>query len=984
MPDTTPDTPEPRRRLKARTFGWLAERSFRAKQATAQLRAMRFGGYSGYGGHGLGRVLSGSDFDYAAKAGDPADNSAVAACLRVLCDNFPQPLLQVERKDGKGQWQAVEDHPLTRLFDHPNDYYDHYDLWSAVVMSLVVDGNGYVLKVTSGAGIPVQLWWVPSWMIRPYFGGEAGVFIDWYEYQVNGEWLPLDPKSVIHFRLGRPDQYTAGRTHISWLKSGLRSICALNEVDGYTASIMRNGGVPGVIISPTTPATTSAGGVGKFTRDQAEELKENWRHRMTGERRGEALVLTGPFQVTTLGFSPEQMALDKIPARLEDQISSLTGVNAMIALLTSGAQHKTYNNIQESRKSLYEDTIYPIQSRTANKLKFHLLGDPGMGDPDTERVSWNNEGIPCLQEDQKPIWDRSVAAYKEGVAKRSEAREMVGLPFDESDELYVSDVAAANAQAMADTQAEHDAASMEQQPGLQSSGAEEEDPAYDYADGADEPVKSLAIEADRLARSAPAPVDAAEAAVIAKAMETLEQIQSEIGTKARGGGGKPKPGKPKPGGHAGGDNHGHEPGSGGQFAPGGGRIQGHGPKPKATRTQHPAVAEAHGKHKAAKAHLTKLTKAGKHGTPEHREASVGAAKAHEDLHAARGVARREKADARNKSRREARAATAAAKPPKAKPEPKPKAAPKPNAVAARVKATGKESSEVKVKRATDHLHDLEAGKHGDAGHAHIDRVAKGTTKPELFAAADAAGIKHGAKTKKDLVAHLKEHHGKSGAKPPASPGPGGSPKYGPSNARFEPHGEHSKESVEKAASGILGRNATVQDVGTLAGATHDARFRVVSASDKHVEVHVEGPGYKAIREIRKGDDGKPYIHNEEFRADKTGTGLGREVFGRQVEHASGLGVSHIETFAERNDGKGTVGYAVWPKFGYDAPIPSSLHRNPRMPEGAKNVSDLMKTAHGREFWGDFGHGVEMKFDLKAGGKSQAVWGEYQARKSAGG
>lgn len=405
-------------------------------------RQMVHPGYGGYGygdWNSIGSILPGADYDYASQAGDLWRNSAVAACLRVIEDNFPQPELQV-RKKGKREGgrrvsgDVIEDHPLPRLVNRPNPFYDRYVLWAALALSAECDGNAYALKIRSRARIPVQLWWVPHWMIIPRWRPDGTAFIDWYQYTVNGKVFAVDPADVIHFRYGSVDPRNE-RLAISKLKAGgLRTICGLNETDGYTATLLRNSGVPNITIEPLP-------GFKPPTRDQAEDVKEDWREMTTGERRGDPFIPMGPFKIVPIGFSPEQLALDKIPARLEDQVCSLTGVNAMIAGLTSGAQHKTYANMKEARAAFYDMKLVPMQGRMAECLEHNLLGDPGMGNPETEEVCFSYDGIDCMQEQQDLVWNRAGNAYSKGMITRAQAKEMCGVPHDDTDLVYAATTA---------------------------------------------------------------------------------------------------------------------------------------------------------------------------------------------------------------------------------------------------------------------------------------------------------------------------------------------------------------------------------------------------------------------------------------------------------------------------------------------------------------------------------------------------------------
>ena len=116
------------------------------------------------------------------------------------------------------------------------------------MIQLMLDGNAYWRKVRNGYGKVVQLWWVPSWMIKPVRPNDGSAFLSHYEYRVNNQVFRLDPVDIVHFRDGvDPSDDLRG---LSRLKAVLREVCTDNECATFSAAIMRNFGVPGVIISP--------------------------------------------------------------------------------------------------------------------------------------------------------------------------------------------------------------------------------------------------------------------------------------------------------------------------------------------------------------------------------------------------------------------------------------------------------------------------------------------------------------------------------------------------------------------------------------------------------------------------------------------------------------------------------------------------------------------------------------------------------------
>ncbi|MBV6325412.1 hypothetical protein [Duganella violaceipulchra] len=105
-------------------------------------------------------------------------------------------------------------------------------------------------------------------------------------------------------------------------------------------------------------------------------------------------------------------------------------------------------------------------------------------------------------------------------------------------------------------------------------------------------------------------------------------------------------------------------------------------------------------------------------------------------------------------------------------------------------------------------------------------------------------------------------------------------------------------------------------------------------------------------------------------------------FGLMAITAYRLGFQHISLFAagmgplEPNDPDSFIGYDVWPKFGFDAPvIPAELNRFPiRELDSAHTVQEVIAAAPG--WWAAHGTGRRMQFDLTAGSRSWNVLLNY--------
>jgi hypothetical protein len=193
---------------------------------------------------------------------------------------------------------------------------------------------------------------------------------------------------------------------------------------------------------------------------------------------------------------------------------------------------------------------------------------------------------------------------------------------------------------------------------------------------------------------------------------------------------------------------------------------------------------------------------------------------------------------------------------------------------------------------------------------------------------------------------------------------------------------------------IFGRTMTPKKLASLAGAPDDARVTVEKYIDK-VTMTVHHPQIDSMQRTIRREGDKIIIHNDifkikpEFQQDPRKIGL--RAFAREAQHAHDEGVSHIETNAFRV--KGSVdpdtgkerwaGYYVWPRYGYDGPIPhysvKSLPQWKDLPEHlqeAKNVSELMVDPVGRKWWQTHGDAIDVVFDLKADSYSMKTLNSY--------
>ena len=376
--------------------------------------------FNRWGGEGYGRThlfLPGSRMDYNAKAGDLWRNSVVALGIKWLGDRFPRPLLQVSAINRQGKYTPLPGHPMLDLWQRPNPYYNRRSMEKAIGLSLICDGNAFVQKVRDNAGRVKELWWLPHERVQPRWPIEGTEFISEYLVALDtGKWyLPVE--DVIHIRDGI-DPHNE-RLGLSAVKAQLREVCTINEESGYTASLLHNSAVPGLIITPDDPSL-------RPNAEDAQRIKERIRDAFTGDWRGDTAVLAGKYKVQPLGFSPEQLRLDRLPVPAIARLAAAIGVAPMsMGLPDTG---KTYSNLGEANRTSW-GTIVSMQELVAEAMRYQLLADFG-SDPNKYTVDYDYTQIQELQEALDALHTRTREDWKAGIIQLNEAREMLGWEPD--------------------------------------------------------------------------------------------------------------------------------------------------------------------------------------------------------------------------------------------------------------------------------------------------------------------------------------------------------------------------------------------------------------------------------------------------------------------------------------------------------------------------------------------------------------------------
>jgi len=371
---------------------------------------------------------------YSGDVGDGSSSSLVEACISFIANAASQThpaVMHYDPADDLGELDRA--HPAARLMRHPTydarnqrSYYSWIPLIQATLTSFTISGNAYWRKVRSGSGLPVQLWYIPHWMVTPHRRDFSSYFIDYYRIRYGAQEDIVSPRDLIHFRDSLdPLNPMLG---ISKLRTLLREIFTDEEAARWTASLLRNQGVPGIIVSPDTGAAAP-------TEDDAKLIKARLMEDFTGDRRGEPMVLGAPTKIQQYGFSPEQMKLGELRDIPEERVSAVLGIPAAVAGLGAGlSTAKVGATMGELVDLAWQNGVLPRTRLLAAELTEQLLPDFGF-EQDMEFI-FDTSRVPIMADYQNKVAEKHERLLRSNIEMRSEARRAVGLKAGKDDEVF--------------------------------------------------------------------------------------------------------------------------------------------------------------------------------------------------------------------------------------------------------------------------------------------------------------------------------------------------------------------------------------------------------------------------------------------------------------------------------------------------------------------------------------------------------------------
>lgn len=227
---------------------------------------------------------------------------AVYSCITLIASDISKLRVKLVQKDADGIWSEVANPAYDPVLRRPNPIQNRIQFWEGWILSKLIRGNTYVLKMRDNRGVVNRLDVLDPQRVTPMIADDGSVFYQLSADNIAGltEDVIVPAREIIHDRMNCMFHPLVGVSPI--FAAGVAATQGL-RIQNNSAWFFGNRSQPGGVL--TAP--------GAISNETAARLKENWDSNFTGENAGKVAVLGD-------GLKYEQMMLTAKDSQLIEQL----------------------------------------------------------------------------------------------------------------------------------------------------------------------------------------------------------------------------------------------------------------------------------------------------------------------------------------------------------------------------------------------------------------------------------------------------------------------------------------------------------------------------------------------------------------------------------------------------------------------------------------------------------------------------------------
>lgn len=228
---------------------------------------------------------------------------AVYSCITLIASDVAKCCIYLMKEDADGIWTEVETSPLRGVLDKPNNFQNRIKFFEQWIISKLLYGNTYVLKVRDGKNVVSSLYILDPSRVKPVITPAGEIYYVLGRdvlAELEGDETTIPASEIIHDVMVPLYHPLCGVSPLT--ASGVAAVQGLT-IQRNSTRFFENGSQPsGILTAP-----------GQVDDTAAERLKTLWEEKYTGENAGRVAVLGN-------GLKYEAMTISPVDAQLIEQL----------------------------------------------------------------------------------------------------------------------------------------------------------------------------------------------------------------------------------------------------------------------------------------------------------------------------------------------------------------------------------------------------------------------------------------------------------------------------------------------------------------------------------------------------------------------------------------------------------------------------------------------------------------------------------------
>lgn len=281
-------------------------------------------------------------------------NWAVFACVTLIAGDIGKMPARVMRYSRDLKIYEPTDPPMRRVLRKPNRYQTRIEFFQNWVLSLLLQGNTYVLKERDENGFVVALYILDPLRVHPLVAPDGGVYYELHDdvlAQVSTR-VVVPASEIIHDRMYTPWHPLIGVSPI--YACGLAAMQG-SYIQKNSAYFFKNKSNPGGVL--TAPGT--------IPPETAARIKEQWQANYTGANAGKVAVLGDGLEYKSIGVTAADAQLLEQLKFTGEMICATFHVPPYKLGL---GQMPTVNNVAALNQQYYDQALQPIVEKMELRL----------------------------------------------------------------------------------------------------------------------------------------------------------------------------------------------------------------------------------------------------------------------------------------------------------------------------------------------------------------------------------------------------------------------------------------------------------------------------------------------------------------------------------------------------------------------------------------------------------------------------------------